>query len=69
MPRLGAPILLLHSREDELIPLHHAQRLAQAATAPVRIVELRGGHNDAFIASAQAYRAALAEFLAAMPGS
>lgn len=65
MPKLRAPLLILHSRDDEMFPMSYAQRLLAAAPEPKRLVELRGSHNDAFLVSAAVYRQALAEFLAA----
>lgn len=61
--RIQAPLLILHSREDEIFALAHAERLFAAATEPKRLVVLTGGHNDAFLVSAETYRAALREFL------
>jgi fermentation-respiration switch protein FrsA (DUF1100 family) len=60
---INAPLLILHSRDDEMFPLKHAKRLLAAAREPKRLVELRGGHNDAFAVSADIYRAALKDFL------
>ncbi|MBM3859836.1 MAG: alpha/beta hydrolase [Verrucomicrobia bacterium] len=65
MPKLRAPLLILHSREDEMFPMSYAERLLAAAPEPKRLVELRGSHNDAFLVSAPVYRQALADFLAA----
>jgi pimeloyl-ACP methyl ester carboxylesterase len=65
MPKLRVPLLILHSRDDEMFPLSYAQRLLAAAPEPKRLVELRGSHNDAFLVSAVVYREAIAEFLAA----
>jgi pimeloyl-ACP methyl ester carboxylesterase len=66
MPRVRVPLLILHSREDEMFPYSYAERLLAAAGSPSkRLVELRGSHNDAFLVSAPTYRRALAEFLAA----
>lgn len=62
--RIHAPLLLLHSRDDELFPLRHAERLLAAAEQPKELVVLRGGHNDAFATSASLYRVALQEFFA-----
>lgn len=45
LPTLGKPLLILHSREDEIIPVSHGRRLA-AATAGSKLVELTGGHNS-----------------------
>lgn len=61
--RVRAPLLVLHSRQDEIFGFHHAERLFAAAAEPKRLVELAGGHNDAFVVSAETYRRALAEFL------
>ncbi len=60
--RVGVPVLILHSRDDELFKWHHPQQLYEAAHEPKRLVELRGGHNDAFLVSGQVYAAALSAF-------
>jgi fermentation-respiration switch protein FrsA (DUF1100 family) len=62
--RVRAPLLILHSRGDEFFGWHHAERLLAAAPGPKRLIELRGGHNDAFYASRDTYVRALREFLA-----
>ncbi len=65
--RVSAPILVLHSRDDEYFPFRHAERLA-AAARKATVVELRGGHNDAFLVSGPVYRQSLAEFFATVAG-
>jgi fermentation-respiration switch protein FrsA (DUF1100 family) len=62
VPSIHVPLLILHSREDTLINFSHAQRLFAAANDPKQLVELHGGHNDAFAVSALTYRAALSKF-------
>ncbi len=64
MPRIHAPLLILHSRDDEYFAMRHAERLLAAANEPKLLVELRGSHNDAFLTSAPTYRNALKDFLA-----
>jgi pimeloyl-ACP methyl ester carboxylesterase len=64
-----APILILHSRDDEYFGWQHPQRLYGAAHEPKRLVELRGGHNDAFLVSRQVYTAALSAFLQQVAGA
>jgi hypothetical protein len=66
--RVTAPILILHSRDDEFFGWRHPERLLRAARAPKELVELRGGHNDAFLVSAPVYRRALGAFLARVAG-
>jgi uncharacterized protein len=64
MPRIHAPLLILHSRDDEFFDLRHAQRILAAANEPKQLIELRGSHNEAFLISADAYRKGLKDFLA-----
>ena len=62
---IRAPLLVVHSRDDEIVPFHHGRALFDAAAEPKRLLEIRGGHNDGFLASGAIYRDALAAFLAA----
>jgi pimeloyl-ACP methyl ester carboxylesterase len=66
VPRIDAPVLILHSQDDEFFGIAHAERLRAAARA-ARLVTLRGGHNDAFLVSEDRYREALGTFLASLP--
>lgn len=66
MPRIVAPLLVLHGREDELIPFAQGRQLYEAAPGPKRFVELKGGHNNAFAISRNVYRDALANFVASL---
>ena len=60
--RIDAPLLLAHSREDEIVPFAHAERL-HAAAGDARLLEMQGGHNDAFLATGEAYSDGLRAFL------
>jgi fermentation-respiration switch protein FrsA (DUF1100 family) len=64
---INTPLLILHSRQDEFFPMSHAERLLAAAREPKRLVELRGGHNDAFLVSSEIYQTALKGFLSGLP--
>jgi fermentation-respiration switch protein FrsA (DUF1100 family) len=48
-----APVLIAHSREDELIPYEHGLRLREVAEngAPTKVgfIDLAGGHNEGFL--------------------
>lgn len=57
------PILILHSREDELIAADHGHRLYQAANEPKDYVELRGPHGLAQLKDATRYVQALDGFV------
>jgi fermentation-respiration switch protein FrsA (DUF1100 family) len=44
---LAAPLLVLHGERDEIVPLMHAEALAEAAAGPKRMHVFPGaGHND-----------------------
>jgi fermentation-respiration switch protein FrsA (DUF1100 family) len=58
-----APVLIAHSREDDIIPFAHGRALYDAAPEPRRFLEMRGGHNDGFIFMRQEWVAQLAAFL------
>ena len=46
LPRLKLPVLVMHSRVDEIIPFHHGQRNFAAANEPKLFWELAGSHNE-----------------------
>lgn len=63
LKRVNCPVLILHSPEDEIVPFSHGQALLGAARGPKRLVELRGGHNDAAQVSRHIYVRELGAFL------
>jgi fermentation-respiration switch protein FrsA (DUF1100 family) len=58
-----APVLVIHSADDEIVPVAHGRALFDAAPEPKRFLELRGGHNDGFLVSREVYLAGLSEFM------
>ena len=60
------PVLVVHSRGDEIVPFRHGQALYAAAPGAKQFLELQGGHNDGFLASEAVYQRGLAEFLASL---
>jgi len=61
-----SPILIIHSREDDIIPFHHGEDIFAAANEPRTLLVLRGGHNDAFLADESTYIEGLRTFLAGL---
>lgn len=57
------PVLIIHSRQDEIIPFRHGRRLFEAAAEPKQFLEIAGGHNDGFYVSGEKYREGISEFL------
>lgn len=61
--RIGSPLLLLHARDDEIIPFAHGEHLLQAAREPKRLVVLQGGHIRPNVRDQATYVGALRSFL------
>lgn len=60
---LNCPVLVVHSTGDELVPFAFGERLYKAAPDPKQFLAIRGGHNDGFVVSGQAYVQGLNDFL------
>ncbi len=60
------PILIIHSRDDEIIPFHHGEAIFESANEPRTLLTIRGTHNDAFLLDERAYVAGLRTFLAGL---
>jgi len=58
------PLLLMHSRQDKIIPYQHAQQLYAAAVEPKVLKEVSGGHNVIF--SQKENRKILLDYLLAL---
>ena len=61
---VSCPVLVIHSREDELIPFEHGQTLYEAVRAPRAFLEIRGGHNNGPFLTGPSYTNGLEDFLA-----
>jgi uncharacterized protein len=65
---LRAPLLVLHSPTDEVVPYAQGEALYAAAPEPKRFHAIGGGagHNDTYRRGGEAYWQALHEFLASL---
>lgn len=68
LSRASLPVLVVHSRDDEIVPFEHGRLLFQTAGLPKEFLELRGGHNDAFLVSGRHYVDGLNRFLSQVAG-
>jgi fermentation-respiration switch protein FrsA (DUF1100 family) len=57
------PVLVVHSRNDEIIPFHHGEAIFASANEPRTLLALRGTHNDAFLRDEGTYIEGLRTFL------
>jgi fermentation-respiration switch protein FrsA (DUF1100 family) len=62
MTNLNCPVLVIHSRDDELIPFRHGQQLHALGAGPKHFLEISGSHNSGFMASKEHYRNGLGAF-------
>lgn len=63
LAQISCPVLVIHSRDDDIIPFVHGQRLFEAARQPKQFIELAGGHNEGFIFGRDAWIRQLDGFL------
>ena len=49
LTHVRSPVLVIHSRQDDIIPFAHGERLFAAAMDPKRFLEIAGGHNEGFV--------------------
>ncbi len=64
LSRVSAPVLVLHSPDDEIVPFSHGEALYEAVPGEREFFRMRGGHNDGFLASGADYRRAISGFIA-----
>jgi fermentation-respiration switch protein FrsA (DUF1100 family) len=50
------PVMLIYSRDDEVVPFEFGLELYEAANEPKKFVEIFGGHNDGFLVSGEIYK-------------
>jgi fermentation-respiration switch protein FrsA (DUF1100 family) len=67
--RLNCPVLVVHSRHDEIIPFAMGQAIYAAVKQHKRFLEIRGDHNNGFLVSKGAYITGLKDFTQAILGA
>ena len=67
LPRVKVPVLVMHSRTDELIGFHHGEKTFAIANEPKLFCELNGDHNDPLADTASFVRG-FEKFLALITG-
>jgi len=60
---VNCPVLVAHSRDDEIIPYEEGRDIFDAAPEPKYFLEMRGGHNNGFIVSGSNYMNGLDSFI------
>jgi len=60
---VNCPVLIVHSRDDEIMPFSHGCRLFEMASEPKKFLEISGTHNEGFITSGKRYEEGLNAFI------
>ena len=69
LPRLEAPVLILHGERDDVVGVGHGRALFAAAREPKRLEVLAGaGHNDLLVLAADAWIATILDWSPASAG-
>ena len=57
------PVMIIHSRNDEIVPFEFGLELYEVANEPKELVEIFGSHNDSFLVSGEIYKNAWTNWL------
>jgi len=60
---VNCPVMIIHSRSDEVIPFEFGLELYETANEPKEFVEITGSHNDGFLVSSEIYNKAWTKWL------
>lgn len=60
---ITVPKLIIHSRDDEIIPFRLGEKLFEAASEPKEFYRMSGGHNEAVFLAAEEFSARIDAFL------
>lgn len=64
---ITSPVLVVHSRDDEIIPFSLGRKVYEAAGQPKQFLEISGDHNNGFLRSQPRYEQMLAQFISDLP--
>ncbi len=64
---LKAPVLIIHSPDDEIVPFRMGRELFEKAPEPKAFLEIRGTHNDGYQMSEKVYKVGIKKFLEDLP--
>ncbi len=60
---VDCPVMLIYSRNDDIVPFEFGPELYEAANEPKEFVEILGSHNDGFLVSGEIYKKAWTKWL------
>lgn len=60
---IAAPVLVVHSRRDEIVGFGHGEKLFELANEPKVFLEIEGRHNTGYLDSGDRYVEGVRAFL------
>lgn len=60
---INYPILVVHSKDDDIVPYKHGEAVFKNANEPKSFLKIRGSHNQGFLQSKDIYVNSLKDFL------
>ena len=69
LSEVNCPVLIVHSRNDELISFRFGKELFETAREPKQFLEISGSHGDGFFTSGEIYQNTLKDFIAKYGGT
>ena len=66
---VNAPVLVLHSASDAVVPFEHGREVFRNANDPKTFLEILGGHNAGAVVDEAQYTDGLRQFIATLPGA
>ncbi len=63
LKNMRSVVVILHSREDEMIPFSNAEKLYEIAPKPKKLIEMTGAHNEGFWENYQKYIEIIMDYL------
>lgn len=57
------PVLIVHSRHDDIIPFDHGRRLFERANQPKEFLKISGNHNESYMISTEQHEECLRDFI------
>ena len=63
LKNVKSPVLIIHSKDDEIISFKHGKTLYEIANEPKKMLVIKGDHNYGFVLSKDIYIKGLEEFL------
>lgn len=63
LERVSCPVLIAHSRDDDIVPFRHGERLFASVKGAKAFLELAGSHNGGFLYTREEWGNELGRFL------